>query len=60
MQRFLREFLHEEKGATSIEYGLIVALISLALINGVNHFTNAVVFLWSSNNSRLVQALTDR
>jgi len=30
----LRKFLQDESGATAIEYGLIAALISVALIGG--------------------------
>ena len=29
---FIREFLHDEEGATAIEYGLIAALVSVFLI----------------------------
>ena len=56
MQRLLREFLHDQTGATAIEYGLIVAVLSLAIVGGVGQAANALVFLWSDNNSRLVQA----
>lgn len=30
----VRQFLHDESGATAIEYGLIATLISIALITG--------------------------
>jgi pilus assembly protein Flp/PilA len=47
MNKF-REFLRNESGATAIEYGLIAALISVAIIGGAtavgggvnNTFTN--------------------
>ena len=32
MTRFLKSFLHNETGATAIEYGLIAALIAVAAI----------------------------
>ena len=35
---FLRRFLRDQKGATAIEYGLIVAVLSLAIIAGFNVF----------------------
>ncbi|MBV6633393.1 MAG: Flp family type IVb pilin [Alphaproteobacteria bacterium] len=31
----LRQFLAQEDGATAIEYGLIVALVSLAVLGGL-------------------------
>lgn len=48
MMKALGSFLHDDKGATAIEYGLIAALISVALIGGAtilggslnNQFTN--------------------
>lgn len=34
MRMLFRKFLKDEGGATAIEYGLIAALISVALISG--------------------------
>jgi pilus assembly protein Flp/PilA len=56
MRRIVRDFLRDDTGATAIEYGLIVAVLSLAIVGGVGTAANALVFLWSDNNSRLVQA----
>ena len=36
IRTFIRLFARDEKGATAIEYGLIAALISLALVAGAN------------------------
>ena len=36
MRRLISEFLADESGATAIEYGLIAAGISLAIIAAVN------------------------
>lgn len=49
-------FLKDKKGATAIEYGLIVALLSLAIVGGVGQAANGIQFLFSNNASRLVQA----
>jgi pilus assembly protein Flp/PilA len=35
MSKFLARFVKDESGATAIEYGLIAALISVAIIAGV-------------------------
>ncbi len=53
----LKEFLLDESGATAIEYGLIAGLISIAIVSGASAFGNSLKFLWSDNNSRMVQAL---
>ncbi len=34
MTNFFKRFMNDESGATAIEYGLIAALISVALIAG--------------------------
>ena len=34
MQKLVTRFINDESGATAIEYGLIAALISVALIGG--------------------------
>ncbi len=36
----LREFASEESGSTALEYGLIMALIFLAIIGAVTLFTD--------------------
>lgn len=35
MSKFVQRFLKDESGATAIEYGLIAALIGVAIISGV-------------------------
>ncbi|CAL9914305.1 pilus assembly protein Flp/PilA [Candidatus Liberibacter solanacearum] len=32
----IRHFLHDESGATAIEYGLLVALVAVAIIGSVS------------------------
>jgi pilus assembly protein Flp/PilA len=56
MRRMIRQFMHDDTGATVVEYGLIVAVLSLTIVGGVGTAANALVFLWSDNNSRLTQA----
>jgi len=35
MRKMFQEFLTDEGGATAIEYGLIAALIAVAIVSGV-------------------------
>lgn len=53
----LRDFGREEQGATAIEYGLIAALIALAILGGVSSLGNVVEIMWLDNSSRIVQHL---
>jgi pilus assembly protein Flp/PilA len=42
MSAILARFMKDESGATAIEYGLIAALISVALITGAGALGNAL------------------
>jgi pilus assembly protein Flp/PilA len=35
MSKFVARFANDESGATAIEYGLIAALVSVAIITGI-------------------------
>jgi pilus assembly protein Flp/PilA len=47
MKRFAK-LLRDRKGATAIEYGLIVALIVIAMIAGLQLFAGTTVSMWNS------------
>jgi pilus assembly protein Flp/PilA len=53
MRRRLSEFWSDERGATAIEYGLIAAGISLAIIATVNLIGGNVNDRFTSINSSL-------
>lgn len=53
----LRRFLKDYRGATAIEYGLIVAVLSLTIVAGVGTASNALVNLWGENNNSLHDAI---
>ncbi|MBZ9739693.1 MULTISPECIES: Flp family type IVb pilin [unclassified Mesorhizobium] len=42
MQKLIHKFVRDESGATAIEYGLIAALIALAIITGAGALGNSV------------------
>ncbi len=52
----IRSFLRNESGATAIEYGLIVAVLSLAIVGGVGTAATPIQDLWGDNNGKLQQA----
>lgn len=56
MTTLLQRFLKDETGATAIEYGLIVAVLSLAIVGGVGQAANAIQWLFSDANSQLANA----
>ena len=53
MKPILKKFLADESGATAIEYGLIAAGISLAIIAIVNGIGSNLNTMFNSINSSL-------
>ncbi|HVW56379.1 MAG TPA: Flp family type IVb pilin [Rhizobiaceae bacterium] len=53
----LRRFIQDESGATAIEYGLIVAVLSLAIVSGVSRYADKLEFLFGNNSSEVQKAL---
>lgn len=45
--RRLRELGTDRRGATAVEYALIMALVFLAMIGGVRAFANGTISLWN-------------
>lgn len=52
-----KRFIEDDKGATAVEYALIVTVLSLAVVVGVSGAFDAVEFLFSDNNSKVNQAM---
>lgn len=53
----LKRFVKDGTGATAIEYGLIIAVLSLAIVGGVGAASNSIEFLFANNNSKLQKSL---
>ncbi|MBB3032688.1 Flp family type IVb pilin [Alteriqipengyuania lutimaris] len=48
MIRFLKRLHRDRRGATAVEYGLILALIFLAMVGAIGRFANSVVNTWDT------------
>ncbi|MGC4026683.1 MAG: Flp family type IVb pilin [Mesorhizobium sp.] len=59
MLQIARTFVIDESGATAIEYGLIAALICVALIGGAKSAGLSVNALWNNNAETVGEALTE-
>lgn len=57
MARLIRRFVKNDAGATAVEYGLMIAVLSLAIVAGVGTAGGKLEALWSDNNSRLVKGM---
>ena len=54
MTNIFARFLKDESGATAIEYGLIAALISVAIIGGATAVGSKLGLLFDSIKTKLV------
>lgn len=56
MTRLLRQVLADRRGATAIEYGLIVSLIVIAMIGSFQQVANVTTVMWNNVSSEVVRA----
>lgn len=54
MPDFIRRMTRDKRGATAIEYGLIVALIAIGAISGFNSFGEGLTNMWSKVENNVV------
>ncbi|MFZ5746722.1 MAG: Flp family type IVb pilin [Pseudomonadota bacterium] len=53
MIHFAARFLRARKGATAVEYGLILAMIVLAMLAGVSQLSSTTGGLWGDINNKV-------
>ena len=54
--RLMRAILQDERGATAIEYGLIVSLIVIAMIASVGQLANFTVGMWNDVSTEVEES----
>jgi len=52
------EFLKDESGASAIEYGLIAALIAVAIIGGLGALSGSITNLFTGTDSEIEDVFT--
>ena len=52
----LRRFARDARGATAIEYGLIAALVVIAMIVGLSSLGAVVSAMWGGVNTKVTNA----
>jgi Flp pilus assembly pilin Flp len=55
--KWLRSFLRDEEGATSVEYAVMLAFVIVACYVGINAVGGANGNLWDNNSGEIGQAL---
>ena len=53
IRKTLRRLPKDQKGATAIEYGLIVALIAIAMMGGLRALGGGAGGMWSNISSQV-------
>lgn len=54
MMGLMRALARNKKGATAVEYGLIVALIFIAIVVAVSNAAGSTVLMWNKIANRVV------
>jgi pilus assembly protein Flp/PilA len=55
MRLFFAKLIRNIKAATAIEYGLICAMIVLAMIAGLNAVAGSTISMWNSVSNDVVE-----
>jgi pilus assembly protein Flp/PilA len=58
MSTFWKRLVEDQSGATAIEYGLILALIVIAMIGALQGVASTTVAMWGNVESKSVDAIT--
>ncbi len=56
LSKFLKKLECDASGATAVEYGLILALIFLAMLGAVQSFGNVATQMWNDVSTEMVEA----
>lgn len=56
MVKFLKKLGRDTSGATAVEYGLILALIFLAMVSGISSFGQNTISMWTNVKSKVAAA----
>tara|TARA_B100000678_G_C18033699_1_gene431798 strand:- start:28 stop:210 length:183 start_codon:yes stop_codon:yes gene_type:complete len=48
MRRFWKSLGRDQSGATAVEYGLILALIFLAMVSAIGTFSDQIINTWDT------------
>lgn len=57
--QLIRRFFVDRNAATAIEYGLIVAVLSLVIVAGIGQAGNAIQEMFSNQDRELQKAFND-
>ena len=56
VRRAFKRFLQDERGATAVEYGLIAALIVIAMIVSLEELATSTIEMWDNVEEKVTTA----
>ena len=54
--KFLACLAQDQRGATAVEYGLIISLIVLAMMAALNNVASATIDMWGNVSTKVADA----
>ncbi|MXP43825.1 Flp family type IVb pilin [Allopontixanthobacter sediminis] len=54
--QFLNKLECDASGATAVEYGLILALVFLAMLGAIQGFGDVTIAMWNDISSKMIEA----
>jgi pilus assembly protein Flp/PilA len=54
MRELMRRLLRDKKGATAVEYGLILAMIAVVMVVSLMLVANSTITMWNNVSSTVV------
>ena len=54
---FFKRLLRDDRAATAVEYGLILALVVLAIMGAINVLANETTGMWGDVQEEVVEAV---
>lgn len=54
MRQILAQLARSKRGATAIEYGLIVALVAIACMTAINSLADSTIDMWDHVEENIV------
>lgn len=58
MKNFIKRLTSDQTGATAIEYGLILALIVLAMLSALQAFADGSITMWETVAEKTATAIS--
>ncbi len=60
MRNTIADLCQDETGATAIEYGLIAALIAVAVMSAMSAVADSTIFMWMKISSETLNAHNEK